>query len=582
MALLPGRTRSRSELLSSLAPYRPALVSVVWLSAILNVLTLAGSIYMMLVYDVVLPSRSISTLLGLLLIVTVCYCFQAAFDLLRSRSLSHLGAAIETDLAPRLHGIVAASALRGRAQAESLQPIRDMDQVRAFLSSGGPSALMDLPWVFFFLAVLCFFHIWLGVTTLVGALLLIGLTVLTDMQSRAPAQAAAEFAMRRSAATEASRRHAEEIRVMGMRGRNEQSWLAVNRHYLAAQQRLAEVSTGLGGFSRIARMLLQSMVLTVGAALVIDGKASGGVIFASSILSARALAPIDQSIANWRTFVSARQSWRRLDTQLSMLPPEDAPTALPPPEHRLTVELATLVPPGAQTPTVIDASFALVAGDGVAIIGPSAAGKSTLARAITGVWPLVRGQVRLDGAALDQWAPDALGPHIGYLPQSVELMEGTVAQNIARFDPEAPDETIVAAARAAGVHDLVLRLERGYDTLVGPDGSTLSAGQRQRIALARALYGDPFLVVLDEANSNLDQEGEQALIEAIGRVRARGGIVVAIAHRPSILQAVEHVLVMQDGRVRAFGPKAEVMPRLIGPAGAPPGAPPPPIAEARG
>ena len=571
MALVPSRGRQqRSELMAGLASYRPALVTILWLSAILNVLTLAGSIYMMLVYDVVLPSRSISTLLGLLLIVTVCYCFQATFDLLRSRSLSHLGAAIETDLAPRIHGLVTSSSLRGRPQAESLQPIRDMDQVRAFLSSSGPSALMDLPWVFFFLAVLCFFHVWLGVTTMAGGIVLVGLTMVTDIKSRAPSQAAAELAMRRSAATEAARRHAEEIKVMGMHGRTEATWLATNRHYLGAQQRLAEVSSGLGGFSRIARMLLQSLVLTVGAALVIDGKASGGVIFASSILSARALAPIDQSIANWRTFISARQSWRRLDTQLSAVPFRSPVTALPAPRRSLSVEQVTLVPPGAPVPTVIDAAFALAAGDGVAIIGPSAAGKSSLARAITGVWPLVRGQVRLDGAALDQWEPDALGPHVGYLPQTVELMEGTVAQNIGRFDPAASDEAIVAAARAAGVHDMLLRLDKGYDTFVGPDGNALSAGQRQRIALARALYGDPFLVVLDEANSNLDGEGEQALVEAIQGVRKRGGIVVAIAHRPSILEAVEHVLLMQEGRVRAFGPKAEIMPRLIGSTDGPP------------
>ncbi|NIJ09050.1 ATP-binding cassette subfamily C protein [Sphingomonas vulcanisoli] len=517
---------------------------------------------MMLVYDVVLPSHSISTLLGLLLMVALAYSFQAGFDLLRTRTLSHLGAAIETDFAPLIYRIISTSALRGRPQSESLQPIRDMDQVRGFLSGSGPSALMDLPWVLFFLAVLSFFHIWLGVTTLVGALLLIALAFLTDIKSRAPARLATEFAARRSSETEAIRRHAEEIKVMGLGGRAENSWLAVNRHYLATQQQLADISTGLGGIGRIARMLLQSTVLTVGAALVIDNKASGGVIFASSILSARALAPIDQSIGNWRIFISARQSWRRLDAQFAALRPSPSPTSLPPPEKTLAVEHVTLMPPGARVPTVIDASFTLNAKDAVAVIGPSAAGKSTLVRAITGVWPLASGQVRLDGGALDQWSSDALGTHIGYLPQTVELMEGTVAQNIARFEPDAPPELIVTAARTARVHDLILRLEHGYDTLVGPDGNALSAGQRQRIALARALYRDPFLIVLDEANSNLDAEGEQALIEAIFAVRRRGGIVITVAHRPSMLRAVDHVLVMGEGRVRAFGPKAEVMAKL--------------------
>jgi len=557
--------RAPSELLATLRQYRSAITGVVWMSVVLNVLTLAGSIYMMLVYDLILPSRSVSSLLGLLVMITVVYCFQAVFDLLRSRTLSHIGASLDVDLDGRVHRLVSAMALRGRSAAESQQPTRDIDQIRAFLASSGPTALIDLPWVIFFIAVLCFFHIWLGVTTLVGALVMVALTVLTDRKSGEPARAATMLSAQRNAATDTARRHAEEIRALGMAGRTETQWVTVNRAYLAAQQRLSDISGGYGGFARIFRMLLQSMILTVGALLVISDKASGGVIFASSILGARALAPIDQSISNWKNFIAARQSWSRLDTLLAQLPQPDEVLALPAPKTSFAAEHLTLVPPGSQRPTVVDADFTLKAGDAVSIIGPSASGKSSLARGLVGVWPAVQGKIRLDGAALDQWSPDALGRHIGYLPQNVTLLDGTVAQNIARFEEDAADDRIIAAATAAGVHDLILRLPQGYETPVGADGTSLSAGQRQRVALARALYGDPFFVVLDEPNSNLDAEGELALVEAIRGVRARGGIVIVIAHRPGVLDAVDLVLFMQDGRVRAFGPKAEVLQRLMPP-----------------
>jgi ATP-binding cassette subfamily C protein len=329
-------------------------------------------------------------------------------------------------------------------------------------------------------------------------------------------------------------------------------------------QRLAsDVAGGLGAISKVLRMVLQSAVLAVGAYLVIYQQATAGIIIAGSILSARALAPVDLAIANWKGFVSARQGWARLTRLLAAFPAPAVVLALDPPSNTLAVERICAAPPGHQKLVVQDISFSLQAGCGLGIIGPSASGKSSLVRCLVGVWTPTRGKVRLDGAALDQWNTEALGAHIGYLPQDVELFGGTVAQNIARFEPDAPPEAIVAAAKAAGVHDLIVKLPEGYGTQVGDQGTALSSGQAQRVALARALYGDPFLVVLDEPNSNLDAEGDEALTRAIFGVRERNGIVVVVAHRPSAISGVDHVLVLSHGRQQAFGPKDDILARVL-------------------
>jgi ATP-binding cassette subfamily C protein len=310
-------------------------------------------------------------------------------------------------------------------------------------------------------------------------------------------------------------------------------------------------------------MILQSGVLAVGAWLVINQQATGGIIIAGSILSARALAPVDLAIANWKSFAAARQSWRRLTRLLGVFPMRDAPMQLEAPQNSIAVESVSATPPGDQKIVVQDVQFTLQAGGGLGVIGPSGSGKSCLARLLVGVWTPVRGKIRLDGAALDQWTPETLGEHIGYLPQDVELLSGNIAQNIARFEDDAKAEDVLAAAKAAGVHDLIVKMPEGYDTQVGEQGTALSAGQAQRIALARALYRDPFLVVLDEPNSNLDAEGDEALSHAIVAVRERGGIVIVIAHRPSAIAGVDHVLVMNAGRQQAFGPKDEVLSKVL-------------------
>ena len=549
----------RSELARILGQSRQAFVGIAVISTVLNVLLLAGSIYMMLVYDLVLPSRSVPTLVGLFALVTVMYGFQAALDLIRAGLLRKVAATLDIGLAARVHRLIATLA-RTHPDRDSMQPMRDLQSVCGFLGGAGPTALIDLPWMFFFIAVLFLLHPLIGLTVLVGGVLLVGLTLLADRLSREPVARLTALASARGKVAESTSRHAEVLHALGMEGRAAAAWTHIGREHLDAQERVSGVAGTLGGLSKIARLLLQSLVLTVGALLVMDGRASGGVIFASSILSSRALAPVELAIANWRGFVGARQSWARLTGLLDQLGDTPALPALPAPKATLSVEGLTLAPPGADRATVSGVSFAVRAGEAAAVLGPSGCGKSTLARALVGALAPRAGAVRLDGAALDQWTPDALGPHIGYLPQSVELLAGTVAQNIARFDPEAPAEAVVAAAKLAGVHDLILRLPDGYSTQVGLDGAALSAGQRQRIGLARALFGDPFLVVLDEPNSNLDRAGEDALAAAVTAACARGAAVVVIAHRPSILAAVHKVLLMEDGRVRAFGPRDQILP----------------------
>lgn len=558
---------SHSELQSAIHAYWTAFLGIGAMSAVINLLYLTGSVFMLEVYDRVLPSRSIPTLMALVIIAALLYAFQGCLDVLRGRLLIRIGVGLDEFLSDRVYGGLLAAPLKGRVVGDGLQPLRDLDQVRAFLSGGGPMALFDLPWMPIYLGICFAFHYWIGMTALAGALVLAALTILTEILTRVPSREAAGMGAQRSGLAASSRRNAEVIRAMGMESRVAANWRDANNKYMATQRRAADVAGGLGAISKVLRMLLQSAVLAVGAYLVIQQQSTSGIIIASSILTARALAPVELAIANWRGFLSARQSWARLRELLRIPLQLDEPTQLTPPRSELRVESVTLVPPGGKTVVVHDVAFVLKAGQGLGIIGPSASGKSSLVRALVGVWPVLRGKVRIDGAALEQWDPEKLGPHIGYLPQDVELFAGTVAQNIARFDPTPASEDVIQAARAAGMHDLILRLPDGYETQIGEDGTSLSAGQRQRVALARALYKTPFLVVLDEPNSNLDLEGEVALSQAILGVRSRGGIVILVAHRPSVLGNIDMLLVMvEGGRAQAFGPRDEVLAKVMRPA----------------
>jgi ATP-binding cassette subfamily C protein len=554
----------------ALTACRSAFVGVALFSGLINVLMLTGSFYMLEVYDRVLPSRSVPTLVGLTVLAGVLFAFLGVLDWIRSRLLVRVGASLDRSLSARVYDSIVRLSLKAGNRNDSVQPLRDLDQVRTFLSSQGPTALFDFPWMPIYLAICFAFHLWIGVAALVGAIIMIVLTMTTEVLARGPIKAATVSAVLRNAHAETSRRNAELLVALGMTGQMRDRWSAANSQYMASQQAASDVTGGLSAVSKTFRMMLQSGVLGIGAYLVIHQEATGGIIIASSILTARALAPIDLAIANWRGFVAARQGWDRLNKLLALLPALDAPMALPAPTTSIVVEMASAAPPGEQRLVVQDVNFTLKSGSGLGIVGPSASGKSSLARMLVGVWELARGRICIDGAALTQWSPEMLGRHLGYLPQDVELLAGTVAQNISRFEPNAPPAAIIAAAKAAGVHELVLNLSGGYEANVGEQGRALSAGQQQRIALARALYRDPFLVVLDEPNSNLDGEGEKALTKAILGVRARGGIVIVVAHNPSAVAGVDFLLIMGQGRQQTFGPKEEIFHKLMRPAPASP------------
>ncbi|ASP68539.1 type I secretion system permease/ATPase [Sinorhizobium meliloti] len=562
MATSKGRNADPA---AALGDCRAAFIGVGVASALVNLLYLTGSFFMLEVYDRILPSRSIPSLIALSLLALLLYAFQGAFELIRGRMLVRIAGALDESLNGRIYRAIVKAPLKLRMQGDGLQALRDFDQVRSFLSGVGPAALFDLPWLPFYIAICFLFHPVIGLIAIIGGLILTLLTYLTNRGTQAPAKKASEAGGLRNVFAQASQRNAEVVHAMGMSARLTALWERRNTEFRDENRRTSDIGNGYGALSKVFRMALQSGVLAAGAVLVIRGEASPGIIIAGSILTARALAPVELAIGNWRGLVAARQSWQRLKELLKALPEADAPLQLPDPHERLTVEGLASGPPAAQRLVVSDVNFTVRAGGAVGVIGPSASGKSSLARAILGIWPAYRGSVRLDGAALDQWDSDALGKHVGYLPQDVELFAGTIAQNICRFAEDATSEAIVAAAKAARVNDLILRLPNGYDTEIGDGGMTLSAGQRQRVALARALYGDPFLVVLDEPNSNLDAEGEQALSEAIMSVRSRGGIVIVVAHRPSALASVDLVLMMNEGRMQAFGPKEQVLGQVLRP-----------------
>jgi PrtD family type I secretion system ABC transporter len=554
---------ARSELAAALSSCRDAFIGIGLISAMSNLLMLTGAMFMLEIYDRVLPSRSVPTLVGLATLAAGLYAAQGILDLIRGRILVRIGGALDETLSGRIYDTILKLPLLIGYQRDGLQPLRDLDSVRSFLSSPGPISLYDLPWMPVFLGVCYFFHPWIGLTALGGAVVLVLLTLLTEFLTRAPTAEAALLAATRNGLAESGRRNAEALVAMGMVGRMAARWGEANRKYMGSHRRASDVGGGFAAISKVLRLLLQSAVLGVGAYLVILEQATAGIIIAGSILAARALAPVDLAIANWKGFVAARQSWARLSKLLTLLPVGTAPMQLLDPAKVLTVENVSVAAPQQQKLIVQDVSLTMRSGHGLGIIGPSASGKSSLVRSIVGVWRPVRGRVSLDGAALDQWDPEALGRHVGYLPQDVELIAGTVAENISRFEPEADPRAIIAAAQAAGVHELILNLPDGYDTPIGEQGTALSAGQRQRVALARALYRDPFLVVLDEPSSNLDAAGEEALTEAILGVRSRGGIVIVVAHRPSALSAVDHLLVMNQGRAQAFGPKDQVAAKMV-------------------
>lgn len=559
---------SAPEIWQVLRSCRLWLGTVAVFSGLVNLLYLTGSLYMLQVYDRVLASRSVATLVGLSLIVLAAFVVQGMLDGLRSRMLARIGARFDEIMAPRIYQIVAEAPLLGMRGSEIGAPVRDLDRIRAFLSGMGPTALFDMPFLPIFLAVTFLMHPWLGWLVVAGGVVIVGLTLTIEARSRPPARALAEIGARRSALVETTRRNAEAIAALGMRSTFLERFGNVSERHVAETLRASDVVSSLGAFAKVFRMALQSAALGLGAYLAIKGEISGGAIIAASILTSRALAPVETAVGHWKSFVAARQSYYRLERLLKLVPPIEDKLPLPAPSRELQAEDLVVAPPGSTKPILIGVSLKLESGDAIGVIGRTGSGKSTLARAFANIWRPIRGEVRLDGATLDQWG-EQLGEHIGYLPQDIELFDGTVAENISRFSRNARPDAIFAAARAAAAHDFILRLPKGYDTLVGEAGTSLSGGQRQRIALARALYGDPFFVVLDEPNANLDTEGDEALNAAVHSVRERGGIAIVVTHRPSGLAAVNLVAILKDGRLSALGPRDEVMQGMLQPVAGP-------------
>jgi PrtD family type I secretion system ABC transporter len=538
---------------------RGIFVYLFGLSGIINILALTGAFYMLQIYDRALTSGSVSTLVALSVLAIGLYLFQGIFDILRSQILIRLGARLDHQLAPLAHTVAIEMPRYGYSTSEAMERGRDVDTLRGFLSSQGPVALFDLPWMPVYLAFVWLLHPMLGMLTIAGAIVLAFITLVAELMTRRSAQSMIKASVTRNSVADSNARNADILHAMGITGRAVERFDIANRQHLESQTRTSDISATLSGLSKVLRMMLQSAILGLGAYLAIKGDLSPGAIIASSIVTARALAPVDQVIGQWKGVVSARRSHRRLAETLAVMKDKSGLVELPAPSQSLVVDNITTVAPATGAVLLSEASFELKAGQAVGLIGPSGGGKTTLARSILGIWPLLRGSIRIDGADLSQWNEQFFASHVGYLPQDVALMEGTIADNISRFSKVPDARLIISAARAAGIHEMVVHLRDGYQTELGPHGTALSAGQRQRIALARALYGDPFLVVLDEPNSNLDAEGEEALTKAITAVRQRGGIVVIVAHRPSALQAVDMVGVVQAGRLVAFGPKDEIL-----------------------
>lgn len=550
---------------AALRQSRLTLYGVAIISGVINVLALTGSIYMLQIYDRVLPSRSVETLVALSVLMVGLLMAFGLLDYLRTRIMARVGLRIDQRLRGEIFKVIVRMPLRMSSNSDGLGAVRDLDAVRGFYSGPAPAALFDLPWIPVYLLLIWALHPWLGAMALAGAALLLVLALVTEARSRAPMRAAATTASSRFALAEQARRNAEVIRAMGLEGRIGEVWRQASAAFLTDQSRAQSAGSGLGAVSKFLRLLLQSAILGLGAWLVIREEATGGVMIAASIALGRALAPIEVAIANWRSFLGCRQSLQRLSQLVPTLAADREMMSLPRPAASLAVQGLWVAPPGSARPAIQNVSFSLQAGAGLAVIGPSASGKSTLARALVGAWTPQRGTVRLDGATLDQWSPDDLGRHIGYLSQEIELFDGTIAENIARFDPAATSDEVISAATLAGVHEMVVALPEGYNTRIGENGTALSAGQRQRIALARALFRDPFLVVLDEPNSNLDLQGDTALSEAVKAVRARGGIAVVVAHRPSALAGLDETLVLNQGQVQMLGPKDEVLKKVAPP-----------------
>ncbi|NDD11806.1 MAG: type I secretion system permease/ATPase [Betaproteobacteria bacterium] len=557
---LPRPKERPSEIVEILTRYNKVFWTVGGFSGAINLLYLAPSIYMMQVYDRVLNSRNETTLVMLSLITLGAFALMAWIEQIRSQVLVRLGNRIDDTLSTRIFTASFERNLRGTSNAAG-GTMSDLTQVRQFVTGNGLFAFFDMPWTPIYILVVYFFHPVLGAFVLFGALVSFFLAWLNERSTKRGLAEANQAAIVGSAFVTSKLRNAEVIEAMGMLPALRNRWRVIQDKLLQKQSEASDRAGFISAAIKFWRLTMQSAVLGIGALLVLENLASPGVMIAASILAGRALAPVDLAIASWKQFASARSSYQRLEQLLDDFPARQPGMSLPKPKGYLSVESVIATPPGAQSAVLKGVQFETRPGEVLVIVGPSASGKSTLARLLVGVWPAQAGKVRLDGADIYLWNKDELGPWIGYLPQDIELFEGTIAENIARFGKINADEVIKAATKA-GMHDMILRFPKGYDTPIGDSGSALSGGQRQRIALARALYGEPSLLVLDEPNSNLDDSGEQALIRAVTQAKQESKTVVLITHRTSIVGIADSLMVLREGAIQMHGSRERVLQTL--------------------
>ena len=539
---------------------KPVLGSVVIFSFFINLLLFVGPMYMLQIYDRVLSSRSEYTLLMLSLVVVMLFMVYGTLEGVRSRILVRTGVKFNNVLAPTLFDTVFKHAIKvpGGAQGQAL---RDMDTVREVLSGSGILAFCDAPWVPIFLAGCFLIHPWLGYLSLAGAVLIFILAIVNELLTGKKLREGGAQSIVATSYASSTLKNAEVAQAMGMTGAIKDRWATRHGDMLYSQSVASASAGSVLATSKFVRVTVQSAVLGLGAYLALQQEITPGAMIAASIIMGRALAPVEQAVGNWKQFSAARSATQRLQMLFQSIPPDSERMSLPDPEGEINVEGVVAAPPGSQLAVLKGISFSLSAGETLAIIGPSAAGKSTLARVLVGVWPVAQGAVRLDGSELKHWNKEQLGKHVGYLPQDVELFAGTIAENISRFS-ETDDEVVIRAAELAGVHEMIQRLPNGYETEIGEGGQALSGGQRQRIALARALFNEPCLIVLDEPNASLDKAGEEALADALRSLKKMKKTVIVISHKPSLLSLVDKILVMHLGTVQTFGARDDVLKQL--------------------
>ncbi|CAI8841215.1 MULTISPECIES: type I secretion system permease/ATPase [Pseudomonas] len=548
---------------AALLRYRRLFGVLALFSGVINLLMLVPSIYMMQVFDRVLTSRNETTLLMLSLILLGFFALGCALEWVRGQVMIKMSAGLDTQLGERVFDAAFERSLKEHS-ANPAQVLSDLNSIRQFVTGPALIAIFDAPWLPIYVIATFLFHPWLGVFTVIGSLILAGLAVWNELTTRKSMSEANRLSVASSSYVNSTLQNAEVIQAMGMLTPLRRRWYNVQQRVITEQGEASDRSSRIAALSRFVRMTWQSLALGLGAILVIENQISAGVMIAVSVLLGRAMAPAEALIGSWKQMGNAKSSYERLNRLLTEFPKAALRMPLPPPTGALGIDRLVIIPPGMHKPAVNGVTISLAKGEVLAIIGPSASGKSSLARAMVGIWTAKQGSVRLDGAEVSQWSREALGPYLGYLPQDIELFDGTIAENIARFG-EVDSAKVIEAAQLAGINEMILHFPKGYDTLLGSGGLGLSGGQKQRIGLARALYGQPALVVLDEPNSNLDDAGEAALVQAVRKLKAAGCTVVLVTHRPSILGAVDKLLFLKDGVQTLFGPRDQVLKTLLPP-----------------